>query len=119
MEIDNHSNQYDSLRSSTRTKPSGMALVKQTNTDTSKGGSTKRILHLLKFLLANECTRQEIFERLAPYYKIDNMAVDKDSSSRRAGRMFERDIKLLQEQGFQIQKIKAKGRPTHYSLIKG
>src|SRR5260370_7106771 len=84
-----------------------------------KHTSIKRIFRLLQFLLANECTRQEIFARLAPYYKIDNVAVDRDSSSRSAGRMFERDIKLLQEQGFEIQKIKAKGRPTHYSLVKG
>jgi len=84
-----------------------------------KHTSIKRVFLLLQHLLANECTRQEIFERLAPYYKIDNVAVDRDSSSRSAGRMFERDIKLLQEQGFEIKKIKAKGRPTHYSLVKG
>src|SRR5258708_1790095 len=84
-----------------------------------KHTSIKRIFRLLQFLLANKCTSQEILARLGPYYKIDNVAVDRDSSSRSAGRMFERDIKLLQEQGFEIQKIKAKGRPTHYSLVKG
>jgi hypothetical protein len=46
-----------------------------------KHTSIKRIFRLLQLLLANECTRQEIFERLAPYYKIDNVAVDRDSSS--------------------------------------
>ena len=33
--------------------------------------------------------------------------------------MFERDIKLLEEQGFEIQKVKAKGKPARYSLVKG
>jgi predicted DNA-binding transcriptional regulator YafY len=33
--------------------------------------------------------------------------------------MLERDIKLLEEQGFEIKKVKAKGRPTRYSLVKG
>ena len=41
------------------------------------------------------------------------------SSSRRADRMLERDIKLLEEQGFEIRKVKAKGKPTRYSLVKG
>jgi predicted DNA-binding transcriptional regulator YafY len=76
----------------------------------------KRILHLLRLLGNNECTRQEIFERLAAYYKQDKVSGTIDRS---ANRMFERDIKLLEEQGFEIQKIKAKGRPTRYSLVKG
>jgi len=79
----------------------------------------KRIFHLLQLLLVNEYTRQEIFERLTPYYQVDNIATDRDSSSRRADRMFERDIKLLEEQGFEIQKIKARGKPTRYNLVKG
>jgi predicted DNA-binding transcriptional regulator YafY len=62
---------------------------------------------------------QEIFERLTLYYKVDEIATGIDSSSRRADRMFERDIKLLEEQGFEIQKTKAKGKPTRYSLVKG
>jgi predicted DNA-binding transcriptional regulator YafY len=78
-----------------------------------------RILRLLQLLLANECTRLEIFEQLASYYNVDDIATGRESSSRRADRMFERDIKLLEEQGFEIQKIKARGKPTHYSLIKG
>ena len=116
---DDHGRQNGFSQTSTRAISSKTTTGKDANTGGLRGGSTKRILHLLKFLLANECTRQEIFERLAPYYKIDNVAVDRDSSSRSAGRMFERDIKLLQEQGFEIQKIKAKGRPTRYSLVKG
>jgi predicted DNA-binding transcriptional regulator YafY len=78
-----------------------------------------RILRLLQLLLANECTRLDIFERLASYYNVDDIATGRESSSRRADRMFERDIKLLEEQGFGIRKIKAKGRPTRYSLVQG
>ena len=79
----------------------------------------ERVLRLLLLMAANEYTRLEIFERLASYYKVDNIATSRDSSSRRADRMFERDIKLLEEQGFEIRKVKAKGRPTRYSLVKG
>ena len=78
-----------------------------------------RILLLLQLLLANECTRLEIFEQLASYYNVNDIATGRESSSRRADRMFERDLKLLEEQGFGIRKIKAKGRPTRYSLVKG
>ena len=76
----------------------------------------KRILHLLRLLGTNACTRQQIFERLATYYKTDKPSATVDRS---ASRMFERDIKLLEEQGFEIQKIKTKGQPTRYSLVKG
>jgi len=91
---------------------------KQTISGGLKQEATKRVLRLLTLLTANECTRQEVFERLASYYKNSTGAIDTDSS-RRADRMFERDIKVLQEQGFEIQKIKARGRPTRYSLVKG
>jgi hypothetical protein len=78
-----------------------------------------RILRLLQLLLANECTRPEIFERLALYYNVNDITAGRKSSSRRADRMFERDIKLLEGEGFEIRKVKAKGRPTRYSLVKG
>jgi predicted DNA-binding transcriptional regulator YafY len=79
----------------------------------------ERILRLLQLLLANECTRLEIFERLASYYRVDENVMGRVSSSRRADRMLERDIKVLEEQGFEIRKVKARGRPTRYSLVKG
>ncbi len=83
-----------------------------------KHPALQRVLRLVSLLAANQCTRQEIFEHLASYYKIDDDAKGLDFS-RRADRMFERDIKLLEEQGFEIQKIKAKGKPARYSLVKG
>ncbi len=79
----------------------------------------ERVFRLLQLLLANECTRLEIFEHLASYYRVDENVTGRASSSRRADRMLERDIKLLEEQGFEIRKVKAKGRPTRYSLVKG
>src|SRR5438876_117156 len=81
--------------------------------------AVERELRLLLLMAVNECTRLEIFERLAHYYKVDNIATNSDSSSRRADRMFERDIKQLEELGFEIRKVKTKGRPTRYSLVKG
>lgn len=93
--------------------------------DENEGGTglkhtaVERVLRLLLLLAANECTRPEIFERLAPYYDVDDIATGGDSSSRRADRMFERDIKLLEEQGFEIRRVKGKGKLTRYSLVKG
>jgi predicted DNA-binding transcriptional regulator YafY len=84
-----------------------------------KHESAERIFRLLLFLTANECTRKDIFEHLASYYKIDHAAPTEQTASRRTDRMFERDIKFLQEQGFEIKKVKARGKPTHYSLVKG
>ncbi|MBA2394853.1 MAG: WYL domain-containing protein [Ktedonobacteraceae bacterium] len=84
-----------------------------------KNEAAERIFHLLQFLMANECTRKDVFEQLAFYYKIDLAAPMEQRHSRRAGRMFERDIKFLEDQGFEIKKIKARGQIARYSLIKG
>lgn len=84
-----------------------------------KHESAERIFRLLQFLTANECTRKDVFEHLAFYYKIDDVAPAELTTSRRADRMFERDIKFLEEQGFEIKKVKVRAKPTRYSLIKG
>src|SRR6266699_2909140 len=81
--------------------------------------SAERIFRLLQFLSVNECTRKDVFERLAFYYKIDDATPTEHPASRRADRMFERDIKFLEEQGFEIKKVKARGQPTRYSLVEG
>ena len=62
-----------------------------------KHESAERIFRLLQFLTANECTRKDVFEHLAFYYKIDDAAPAELTTSRRADRMFERDIKFLEE----------------------
>jgi hypothetical protein len=63
-----------------------------------KHESAERIFRLLQFLTANECARKDVFEHLAFYYKIDDVAPAEPTTSRRADRMFERDIKFLEEQ---------------------
>src|SRR6266700_216584 len=83
--------------------------------NSKKRESLGRIFRLLRILLINEYARQEIFERLPDYYKSEG----EGDASRRADRMFERDIKVLQEQGFVIKKRKARGHPTRDSLVNG
>jgi len=80
-----------------------------------KRESLGRIFHLLRILMMHEYTRQEIYQRLPDYYKSEG----EGDASRRADRMFERDIKVLEEQGFVIKKAKARGHPARYSLVKG
>jgi predicted DNA-binding transcriptional regulator YafY len=84
-----------------------------------KHESAERIFRLLQFLLANECTRKDVFEHLDSYYRIDRIEPTEGNTSRRADRMFERDIKFLEDQGFEIRKVRGKARPTRYSIIKG
>lgn len=93
----------------------------QNNADNSlQHESAERIFNLLLFLFANhDCTRKEIFEHLASYYRIDQMAPLKQSISRRADRMFERDINFLEDLGFEIKRVRGKARLIHYSLVKG
>src|SRR5436305_12904404 len=64
-------------------------------------------------------SRMDVFEHLSSYYKIDHATSTEPLISRRADRMFERDIKFLEEQGFEIKKVKVRAKPTRYSLIKG
>jgi predicted DNA-binding transcriptional regulator YafY len=84
-----------------------------------KQDSTERIFRLLQFLLANECTRQDVFERLAFYYKIDPEALNENGVSRKADKMFERDITFLRNQGFELKTVKNKGQLARYSVVKG
>src|SRR5438552_4879147 len=84
-----------------------------------KHESAERLFRLLQFLMANECTRKDVFAQLAFYYKFDTATPSDQKTSRRADRMFERDIKFLEEQGFEIKKIKTKGQFARYSLVKG
>jgi len=92
---------------------------KAVNAGSSRNGQKReslgRIFHLLRILMTSEYTRQEIYQRLPDYYKSEG----EDDASRRADRMFERDIKVLEEQGFVIKKAKARGHLARYSLVKG
>ncbi len=80
--------------------------------------SAERIFRLLQLLLANECTRRDVFEHLALYYKLDRAILEQDIP-RRADKMFERDIGFLKDQGFEIQTIRKRSQPTRYHLVKG
>ncbi len=84
-----------------------------------KHESAERIFRLLQFLIANECTRQEIFEHLASYYKIEAVVPGVPAVSRSANRMFERDITFLEEQGFEVKKVRRQGQPARHSIVKG
>ncbi len=89
------------------------------NSESLKHESAKRIFRLLQFLVANECTRNDVFDHLASYYKIDETLQTEGSRSRRTERMFERDIEFLRDQGFEITSIRKHGQSTRYSLAKG
>lgn len=81
--------------------------------------AAERIFRLLQFLMANECTRRDVFEYLGLYYNIDPVGVLDERAARNAGRMFERDIKFLREQGFEITTVRASGQLARYCLEKG
>jgi len=82
-----------------------------------KYATTERIFRLLHLLTANDCTRQDIFERLKDHYKIgDDPGVR--ATSQRAGRMLRRDIQFLQHMGYKIKELGA-GDTIRYSLTKG
>src|SRR5579875_1570249 len=83
--------------------------------------SAERLLRLLHFLLANDCTRDAIFLHLADYYHIDDAGQPLSSTSRGAAeRMLRRDILFLKKQGFHIHTTRAtRSRPVRYQLVKG
>ena len=67
--------------------------------------AVERLLLLLRMLTANVCTRKDIFEQLSLYYKIDDSDETALSvSHRKANRTLERDIELLGELGYEIEK---------------
>ncbi len=81
--------------------------------------TTERIMRLLQFLAANDCTRQDILKRMRDYYRIDEGDDPKvQASSQRAGRMFLRDIKFLEKMGYEINKSR-RDNATLYHLVKG
>jgi predicted DNA-binding transcriptional regulator YafY len=84
-----------------------------------KHESTERIFRLLHLLAANNCTRQDIFERMRDHYKINEGDDPKAmASSQRAGRMLLRDIQSLEKMGYRVNKTRS-GNTTRYSLAEG
>lgn len=96
-------------------------LIKSENAEIAgniKLEAAERILRLVQFLLANTCTRRNVFEHLGLYYRIDPVATH-DTIPRSADKMFERDLRFLEDQGFEIQKTRRRAQPTLYRLVKG
>ncbi len=85
----------------------------------SKNEATKRILHLLRLLTANDCTRKDIFEHMAEHYRVGASEGTESATSRRASKMFERDIALLEEVGYEIKRERTDTQTIRYSLVKG
>lgn len=85
--------------------------------------NVERIFRLLQLLLANECTRQDVFVHLADYYRIkylpSDFATEKIATSRSADKLFERDLHFLAEQGFRVKKMRKRNQPVRYRLEKG
>jgi predicted DNA-binding transcriptional regulator YafY len=104
-------------------KPEPFAQSNEVDEDTTgrlKHESAERIFRLLQFLSANTCTRQDVFTHLASYYKMEEEEASDTLAQKRANRMFERDIRFLEEQGFEVQRERGgKGRPTRYSIVRG
>ncbi|MBE3560321.1 MAG: WYL domain-containing protein [Ktedonobacteraceae bacterium] len=81
--------------------------------------ATERIIRLIQLLTANECTRKEIFQRLASLYKIDEEDFFDSLASNRVNRAFERDLKFLEEMGFEVKRIRKRAQPARYSIVRG
>ena len=83
---------------------------------------TERILHLLRFLLANKsCTRQDIFEHLTSHYRLDDGYVVSQGGIKRsasANRMLDRDLNFLEAQGYHIEKKRVGREATRYTLAR-
>jgi WYL domain len=81
--------------------------------------TTERVFRLLHLLTANDCSRDDIFERLKDYYKIDDDDDPKvKAPSQRAGQMLGRDLRFLKKMGYQIEETRT-DNVTRYSLVKG
>lgn len=82
--------------------------------------TAERVLHLIHLLAANECSQQDIYERLKDYYRIDgNSDASAKTSSRKAYRMLNRDLHFLEKVGYEIKKKRADNNTIRYTLLKG
>lgn len=105
----------DSLIETTVTEE---AVDERLDTSGPKYETTERILHLLQYLTTADYTRQELLERMKDYYQIDEGNSKKSRSPRSGERMFLRDVRFLQNMGYEIDKVGV-GNATRYSLVKG
>jgi predicted DNA-binding transcriptional regulator YafY len=91
---------------------------KHTSDEEPRMEIVERMFYLVQHLLEKECTRKEIFQHLPAYYKIDKDNLEACSTDR-ADRMFERDLKFLEQMGFEIRKIKKVPQPARYQIVSG
>src|SRR5260370_15291790 len=78
-----------------------------------------RILSLLSLLSGSDCRREDIFERMKDDYRVSENDPPKVlAPSGRAGKMLSRDLRALQDIGYEIT-ASGKGQAAHYSLVKG
>ncbi|MDQ2714337.1 MAG: WYL domain-containing protein [Chloroflexota bacterium] len=81
--------------------------------------NVRRILRLLFLLNGGDCVREDIFVRMKDDYRVGEHDTPKVlAPSGRAGKMLTRDLRALQDMGYEI-KASGKGQATRYSLIKG
>jgi hypothetical protein len=81
--------------------------------------TTERVFRLLHLLLANECTRQEIFDHLREFYHTEEgHDATLHLSSQRAGRMLLRDLKFLEKMGYTVSTSQDRGPARRYRLAK-
>jgi len=81
--------------------------------------NVRRILSLLSLLSGGDCTREDIFARMKDAYRVgENDPPKVLAPSGRAGKMLSRDLRALQDMGYEIT-ASGKGQAAHYSLVKG
>lgn len=86
----------------------------------SRYASAERLFRLVQFLMANNCTRDDIFVHLRDYYKLPSVGAEMSAARRSAERMLERDLQFLADQGFVVQKTRAtQSQPARYRFVKG
>jgi predicted DNA-binding transcriptional regulator YafY len=77
----------------------------------------ERLIRLISLLSVRTCTRREILEHLRDFYCIGSFP--DEQTPRAAYRRLERDLRMLQQVGYEIQKIRGGNKPTLYKLING
>jgi predicted DNA-binding transcriptional regulator YafY len=77
---------------------------------------TERLLRLLALLRRGPCTREQIFASLGLYYGIDREEAADDAGLRRAHRMLERDLAILEAIGVVLVRERRGRYPARYVL---
>nr|BBH92929.1 hypothetical protein KTA_11280 [Thermogemmatispora argillosa] len=76
----------------------------------------ERLLRLLALLRRGPCTREEIFSSLSLHYGLDREEAADEAHLRRAHRMLERDLELLEAVGVELKRERRGREPARYLL---